>query len=252
MSGEMPHVDGEKEKQNFHWSKEVQENSFKYYPERSSEYFKKSKIGNWLFNGDPAVQRTQCERQVVKALEEDPYVKLMIAALKSAGCPVNARRHISCESCHSWVTGGYDNRYNQVVVCQGISDQKVAGVLSHELLHMYDFCRAQLDWNNVEHVACTEIRAANLFHCSMSSGLYAGSVNPLGFKKGHSACVKQKAVASVLAVRPELSKAEAWAVTERVFDKCYNDLEPIGRRARRQSNDKYRAYRERFIYGYGF
>ena len=115
---------------------------------------------------------------------------------------------------------------------------------------MYDLCRAKLDWNNAEHVACTEIRAANLFHCSVASGVYAGSVNPFNLKKAHADCVKQKAVASVIATRPQLTKAEAWAVTEKVFDKCYNDLEPIGRRMRSGSTDGYRAYRERFLYGY--
>lgn len=252
MSGEMPspHVDAEEPKQNFRWSKQVQEESLKYYPERGPEGLKNSGLLDRLFSADQFAARNRCERQVVQALEKDPLVKLMIAALENAGCPINPRRHISCEVCHPWVTGGYDNRYNQVVVCQGISDQKVAGSLAHELLHMYDFCRAKLDWDNVEHVACTEIRAANLFHCSMAAGIANGSVDPLHVKGAHRHCVMQKAVASVLAVRPELPKSEAWRVTASVFDKCYYDLEPIGRRPRKVFTERLRAYRERFIYGY--
>ena len=29
--------------------------------------------------------------------------------------------------------------------------------LTHELVHSYDYCRAQLDWNNLKHLACTEV-----------------------------------------------------------------------------------------------
>lgn len=57
-------------------------------------------------------------------------------------------------------------------------------------------------------------------------------------------------MASVLAVRPDLSKEEARAAVDKVFTKCYNDLEPIGRRVRRNSTDMIRAYSERGNYGY--
>ena len=29
--------------------------------------------------------------------------------------------------------------------------------LTHELIHAYDHCRAHLDWNNLQHLACTEV-----------------------------------------------------------------------------------------------
>ena len=44
--------------------------------------------------------------------------------------------------------------------------------------------------------------------------------------------------------------SEAVDVVNKVFNKCYNDLEPIGRIPRRNSDDYERAYRERFAYGY--
>lgn len=34
--------------------------------------------------------------------------------------------------------------------------------LTHELVHSYDHCRAHVDWNDLTHLACSEIRAANL------------------------------------------------------------------------------------------
>lgn len=62
--------------------------------------------------------------------------------------------------------------------------------------------------------------------------------------------MKSKAVYSVLAVRKNINKAEAIAVVEKVFPKCYADLEPIGRRIRSGSADAEQAYAESKYYGY--
>lgn len=29
--------------------------------------------------------------------------------------------------------------------------------LTHELVHSYDYCRAHLDWEDLQHLACTEV-----------------------------------------------------------------------------------------------
>jgi len=36
-------------------------------------------------------------------------------------------------------------------------------VLSHEMIHMFDFCRADVDFTNLEHLACTEVQLTNFF-----------------------------------------------------------------------------------------
>ncbi|RLU17066.1 hypothetical protein DMN91_011135 [Ooceraea biroi] len=165
-----------------------------------------------------------------------PIVKLMLAALKSSGCEVDMRRHISCEVCNPIVSGGYDSEFNQ-------------GVLLHELIHMFDFCRNKLDVKNIDHIACTEIRAANLAHCSFISSLIQGHSSFFNIKASHQNCVKNKAKLSIMNVH-KVSDEVASAAIERVFTKCYNDLEPIGRRLRRNSEDMPRAYAEAFLYGY--
>ncbi|KAI1278826.1 Mitochondrial inner membrane protease ATP23 -like protein [Halotydeus destructor] len=230
----------------------VDEASLKLFPERRGEkyeasFFRTAFLGHRGFKGE----RLKCEKMITEIVDTSPLVKLMLSALKSSGCPIDLRRNFSCEYCGPEVTGGFDPVYNQVVVCYNRCSKSLAqGVIAHELLHMWDTCRTDLDFTNVEHVACTEIRAANLMHCSFISGLGSGAISILDPIKSHQKCVKQKAVASVLAVRPNLEKREAWEVVNRVFDKCYNDLEPVGRRIRRTSNDMERAYRERHRYGY--
>lgn len=64
-------------------------------------------------------------------------------------------------------------------------------------------------------------------------------------------CVKEKAKFSIMAVH-EVSAEVAEAAIERVFTKCYNDLEPVGRRIRRNSDDMPRAYAEAHLYGYDY
>lgn len=228
----------------------VTEEHLKLFPERRGGYKEKSFLGK-VFTGNHDHWRNKCERNVLQAVENAPLVKLMMSALRSQGCPVDVRRHISCEYCASGVTGGYDPQFNQIVVCHNSStSQTVQGILAHEMLHMFDHCRAYMDFSNVEHVACSEIRAANLFHCSILSGLFSGTVTPVSLSRAHERCVKQKALASVLTSFPDLDKRESVRIILKVFDKCYNDLEPVGRRVRARSKDPDRAYRERFLYGY--
>ncbi|KYN04546.1 Mitochondrial inner membrane protease ATP23 like protein [Cyphomyrmex costatus] len=160
-------------------------------------------------------------------------------------------KHISCEVCNPIVTGGYDSEFNQIVICQNsaYSENMVRAVLLHEMIHMFDYCRNKLDMKNIDHLACTEIRAANLAHCSFMSSLFQGDSSFINIKATHQDCVKHKARLSIMGVH-KVSKEVADAAIERVFKKCYNDLEPIGRRIRRNSFDMPRAHAEAHLYGY--
>ena len=62
-------------------------------------------------------------------------------------------------------------------------------------------------------------------------------------------CVKNKALLSVLMVR-NVSREEGMAVIDRVFDRCYKDLEPFGRYPRRGSKDPEKALIDGVYYGY--
>ncbi|KAK5642232.1 hypothetical protein RI129_008399 [Pyrocoelia pectoralis] len=222
------------------------------YPERRGD---KPKLGvtDVLFKGKgtESIDKMKCERNVYKCIKESPLVKLMMGALKSSGCAIDIRRHIACEECSPTVTGGYDPVLNQIVVCQNMATRKglIQGVLTHEMIHMFDYCTGNLDFKNIDHLACTEIRAANLTHCSFASAWFEGDVSIFDFKEAHQNCVKNKALQSILAVR-DIKKIDAINAVDRVFSRCYNDLEPIGRRIRRKSNDPFKAYAEGPYYGY--
>ena len=38
----------------------------------------------------------------------------------------------------------------------------VERTIQHELIHAYDHCRAEVDWKDCVHIACSEVRAASL------------------------------------------------------------------------------------------
>lgn len=77
--------------------------------------------------------------------------------------------------------------FHQVVICQNtaISKGTIQGVLTHELIHMFDSCTRKLDFRNIEHLACTEIRAANLTHCGLVSSMLEGHSSIFNFRKKH-------------------------------------------------------------------
>jgi inner membrane protease ATP23 len=221
------------------------------YPERREKNVTTGITALLEGKGRENIDKVKCERTVYKCIKQSPIVKLMMGALKSSGCPVDIRRHISCEECAPTVSGGFDPILNQVVVCQNAVTKPghVQAVLLHEMIHMFDYCRHDLDFKNLDHLACTEIRAANLAHCSFMSAWIQGDVSIFNIKESHQDCVKSKALSSILAAR-NVTTAEAIEAVQRVFPKCYNDLEPVGRRIRRNSDDMFKAYAEGYYYGY--
>ena len=92
---------------------------------------------------------------------------------------VCVQRHLVCEPCGPRVAGGFDPYRQQIVLCENNIYSQVRratlGVyvydegsvlyvqghmnetLTHELVHSYDYCRAKLDWNDLHHLACTEV-----------------------------------------------------------------------------------------------
>ena len=117
------------------------------YPERKEAGKPKTSWGRVLLGleGTENIDKLKCERNVYKCILNSPLIKLMMGALKSSGCEIDIRRHISCELCDTSVSGGYDPVLNQVVVCQNIakSEGMVQGVLAHEMIHMFDYCTSE-------------------------------------------------------------------------------------------------------------
>ncbi|XP_069831983.1 mitochondrial inner membrane protease ATP23 homolog isoform X2 [Dendropsophus ebraccatus] len=192
----------------------------------------------------------RCKARLKIAMETSPHVKLLLAAMSQAGCTAYMDRHFACEECDGQVGGGFDSSTSEIVICQNnINDQTTMNkMLSHELIHAYDHCRAQVDFlTNIRHLACTEIRAASLSgDCSLSNEM---SRLQFGIKQHHQTCVRDRAVRSIMAAR-KFSRKTAEKAVDEVFDSCFNDREPFGRIPHNtaEANMAYKEFRNRGRY----
>ncbi len=169
------------------------------------------------------MEPSSCERLIGRILAHNPIARLIVSSMNELGCPMikdDLARRFACEKCdNSALNAGIDVRYNQIVMCSNREWTKDAfeSTLLHELVHLYDRCRSHVDFESrVAHLACAEIRAANLVDCA-----------DVAFASRET-CVKRRAIASIAAVK-SMDKMQIAQVVDEVFSKCYNDLEPIGR-----------------------
>ncbi|WAR27023.1 ATP23-like protein [Mya arenaria] len=139
----------------------------------------------------------------------------------------------------------------QVVQCENVikAELQVCNSLGHELVHAFDKCRAKIDEKNIDHLACTEVRAANLMHCNLLSAWGHGQITPFDYHNKHQACVRTKAIKSIRTVR-DIGEQAAIAAVDKVFTRCYNDLEPFGRRIKLGAQESAQALRDGIFYGY--
>ena len=75
----------------------------------------------------------------------------------------------------------------QIVICQNVarSYSRVQNTMAHELVHMFDYCQNQFDFKKLDHVACSEVRAANLTGCSYIGSLIQGFHPAKQIKQAH-------------------------------------------------------------------
>eukprot|EP00055_Hartaetosiga_balthica_P001247 m.138182 g.138182 ORF g.138182 m.138182 type:complete len:227 (-) comp13531_c0_seq1:40-720(-) len=177
-----------------------------------------------VFEECSAEELERCETWKNNIVKHDPFVKFMLGHLDKAGCPVDTSKFFTCLNCP--ISGAFDQGNNEVILCANTltSESHTATVMTHELIHAFDHCRGKIDFSNIEHLACTEIRAGSLSgDCFFTRELARGN---LGFAKHHQTCVKRRAILSILAVL-DVDKETATAAVEKVWDTCFKDTEPF-------------------------
>lgn len=221
------------------------DHGYHLFPQRDPRNRRKESFSSKLYG-----LNIRCKARLKIAMETSPHVKLLLDAMNQAGCTAYKDRHFACEDCDGKVGGGFDSSTSEIVICQNnIHDQtNMNRMLSHELIHAYDHCRAQVDFlSNIQHLACTEIRAASLSgDCSLTNEMLRFK---FGIKQHHQTCVRDRAVCSIMAAR-KVNKETAEKAVNEVFDSCFNDREPFGRIPHNaaEANMAYRAFRNRGRY----
>lgn len=161
----------------------------------------------------------------------------LVRKVEQAGCPL-AADPIVCEDVFSGapVVGGFDPARRVVVMNPAVpaahmTQSEWTRTITHELVHAFDHCRAVLDPRDCRHLACTEVRAANLSgDCDFSADLARGGVFAAGFanagvRRHQQACVQRRAVTSV-ALHAQCAHVARDAVND-VYDACYADTAPF-------------------------
>jgi len=174
----------------------------------------------------------RCKEMLEKA-RLTAKVGILEKAMDDLGCKL-PESFFKCSTCepNEAIIGGFvtdAEKDRQVVVCEDnvakfhVSQSHVDKTVAHELIHAYDHCRANIDWSNCLHIACAEVRAANLSgDCHMTSEI--DRMN-LGIRGQGAKCVRRRALLSVQA-HPECT-AIAKQALEQVFDGCYKDRSPF-------------------------
>lgn len=102
-----------------------------------------------------------------------PPVQFMLKHLNLAGVhPTPA--HIPCVPCDLTRSGGFSPDAGAVVLCQGnfLNKRHMEHTLVHELVHMYDHAVFNVDWSNLRHHACSEVRLVVILYSSICRQRY--------------------------------------------------------------------------------
>ncbi|KAJ1862311.1 Mitochondrial inner membrane protease atp23 [Coemansia sp. RSA 1722] len=208
----------------------------------------RSVFNNWSraiseFTGWGLTESQQKERQVRKSYEKDksdclrcekwrnellktsPLVIFMSENLIKSGMTFG-QDNMPCMKCDEMRSGGFSSD-GVIQLCYNnlFSKGHLETTIAHEMVHAYDQANFNLDWYNLEHHACTEIRAASLSgDCTWFQELLRGNV---GFLKHHQACVKRRAALSVRSNPNCKSDKHAEAAVNKVFKSCFTDTRPF-------------------------
>ncbi|KAM9960292.1 hypothetical protein ACTFIW_009421 [Dictyostelium discoideum] len=163
-----------------------------------------------------------CRENVEKTFKEDPILQFIIKEMMKLGClpPV-----ITCEPCDSLDALGSFTPKKGVIICDNMPTfpLNIRNTVVHEFVHAYDMCKNKLNPFNCEHLACTEIRAANLSgDCKWQ--LEALKKN-FGVFNHQAECAKRRAIGS-LQSNPNCKDVAEMAVNK-VWEKCNKDYYPF-------------------------
>ena len=170
-----------------------------------------------------------CYDRIQACLTKNRSIQRLLMALEKVGCPIDVDRHFICENDDvGQVRAGFDSHHCQIVVYpNGIhSSNELCSIIQHELIHAFDYCRNRMDFRNLQHLACTEIRAAALSdECSIFHHI-SKSTHPYRWKNQHKPCVRHRAQQSISAIA-RLANEDIEKLINDIFTRCYNDTNPF-------------------------
>lgn len=175
----------------------------------------------------------ECEQMKDKALSTRK-VRFLFENLARIGALVpEPERFVQCVPCDIPVSAAviHDQDDNiGLVLCQDkkLKQDDINIVIAHELVHVYDLARAEIDPKSCEQLACMEIRASLLSgECSRDEEMRRGVISFLPQMAHLPVCVKRRALNSCR-INPHCNGPEqSKEAIERVFARCFQDTAPF-------------------------
>lgn len=168
----------------------------------------------------------KCEEYKDFLLKYSPSVRFMQEQISRIGGNIN-RSNIICDECNEMKSGGFHPQLG-ILLCQNKLQSRghAEDTLTHELVHAYDHCRFDVDWSDLRHHACSEIRASTLSgECRMLNEFFKHG--HMKFGRGLQNCVRRRATLSVMGNPNCKDRKMAETVVNQVFDHCFNDTRPF-------------------------
>lgn len=183
-------------------------------------------------NRNLAEKCQQCNEYRNWMLEYSPSVLFMMDHIKKLTKdkePILTKKNITCDVCDFTKGGGFHPDEGILLCANWIRNKwQLEDILTHELVHVYDYLKFDLDMNNLRHHACTEIRASMLSgECRIWQEIKKTGLGNFG--KKFQDCIKRRAVLSVSSNPICKSPEEAEKVVSTVWNSCFNDTRPFER-----------------------
>lgn len=183
------------------------------------------------------LQRQQCKQCYDYRdwiLNYSPTVRFMAQQISKLNVKSNGdvlpfdESKVICDVCPDWKSGGFHPELG-ILLCQNRIRDKwhLEDTLAHEMIHYFDNLKWQVDWLNLKHHACSEIRASSLSGECRFSQEFARRGFGFEISKGHQACVKRRATLSVMGNPSCKDEEHAKAIVEEVWDSCFSDTRPF-------------------------
>lgn len=183
---------------------------------------------DWLATKKPLLNNA-AEEYRDWVLRYSPTVRFMMDHIRKLGFDISSK-HIVCEPCGDNLKSGGFHESEGILLCSDQIRDKwhLEDTLAHELVHMYDYIKFDVNLKNLKHHACTEIRASMLSgECRVMNEIQKTGLSNFGEK--FQLCIKRRAVLSVSANPYCANKEEAEKAVNSVWQSCFNDTRPFER-----------------------
>jgi len=188
-----------------------------------------------IYIKNEAADVKRCEEFRDWCFTYSPTVLFMKKNIEALNGDLNAQ-NVQCRRCPTrrdesgvWHRqgGGFSPDHGILICANEMRNRKhLEDTLAHEMIHAWDHLRWKVDWSDLRHAACAEIRASSLSgECRWAREFFTR--NNWQVTQQHQNCVRSRAVKS-LTTRP-FCKDDIMAVkaVNEVWDSCFNDTRPF-------------------------